>query len=112
MVALHFTDMAALRRSVEIDGILHAASDEEIEAAQNAYLVDGMPFIFGSDLSYDHNLNHFLRSCPTMGVGHGCHDHILAQQIQARAMFRWQEERRALRADVLPLRRPRAAETG
>lgn len=68
MVALHFTDMAALRRSVEIDGILHAASDEEIEAAQNAYLVDGMPFILGSDLSYDHNLKHFLRSCPPMGV--------------------------------------------
>jgi len=68
MVALYLTDMAALRRSVEIDGILYAASDEEIEAAQSAYLVDGMPFILGSDFSYDHNLNHFLRSCPTMGV--------------------------------------------
>jgi hypothetical protein len=45
-------------------------------------------------------------------VEHGGHDHILAQQIQARAMLRWQEERRALRADVLPFRRPRAPDTG
>lgn len=45
-------------------------------------------------------------------VDHGGHDHILAQQIQARAMLRWQEERRALRADILPFRRPGAADTG
>jgi len=45
-------------------------------------------------------------------VDHGGHNHILAQQIQARAMLRWQEERRALRADVLPFRRPRTADTG
>lgn len=45
-------------------------------------------------------------------VEHDGHDHILAQQIQARAMLRSQEERRALRADVLPFRRPRAADTG
>lgn len=33
------------------------------------------------------------------------HQHILAQHIQARAMFRRQEERRASRADVLPFPR-------
>lgn len=27
-----------------------------------------MPFILGSDGAYDHHLNRFLRSCPTMGV--------------------------------------------
>ncbi|WP_217983775.1 site-specific integrase [Sphingopyxis sp. GW247-27LB] len=27
-----------------------------------------MPFILRDDGSYDHHLNHFLRSCPTMGV--------------------------------------------
>jgi site-specific recombinase XerD len=68
MTTLHFTDMAALCRSVEIDGVRHSASPDEIEAAQAAYLIDGMPFILGSDHSYDHNLNLFLRSCPTMGV--------------------------------------------
>jgi len=68
MVTLHFTDMAALRRSVDIKGVLHSATVEEIEAAEAAHLVDGMPFILGTDASYDHNLNLFLRSCPTMGV--------------------------------------------
>lgn len=68
MTTLHFTDMAALCRSVEIDGVRHSATADEIEAAQAAHLVDGMPFILGTDHSYDLNLNLFLRSCPTMGV--------------------------------------------
>ena len=53
-----------------------------------------------------------LASRETDQADQGGHDHILAQQIQARAMLRRQEERRALRADVLPFRRPRAADTG
>jgi hypothetical protein len=40
------------------------------------------------------------------------HVHILAQYIQARAMLRQQEERRASRADVLPFPRQRTGDVG
>jgi len=42
----------------------------------------------------------------------GGHLHILAQYIQARAMLRRQEERRASRADVLPFPRQRIGDVG
>jgi site-specific recombinase XerD len=65
---LFFTDLSALRRSVTADGVTHELSAEEITAADSIGLVEGMPFILGRDGSYDHHLNRFLRSCPTMGV--------------------------------------------
>jgi hypothetical protein len=65
---LFFTDPAALRRAVTIDGMVHALSTAEIEVAESAGLADGMPFIPGADGRYDHHLNRFFRACPTMGV--------------------------------------------
>jgi len=53
---------------VIIDGVSHALSPEELVAAGTCGLVEGMPFILHDDDSYDHHLNQFLRSCPTMGV--------------------------------------------
>ena len=68
MPRLFFTDLSALRRSVTADGVTHELSTDEIEAAENIGLVAGMPFILGPEGGYDHNLNRFLRSCPTMGI--------------------------------------------
>jgi|SRR5579859_5837945 len=65
---LYFTDLFALRRSVTADGVTHELSADEITAAESIGLVEGMPFILGRDGTYDHHLNRFLRSCPTMGV--------------------------------------------
>lgn len=65
---LYFTDLSALRRSVTADGVTHELSADEIAAAESVGLVEGMPFILGRDGTYDHHLNRFLRSCPTMGV--------------------------------------------
>ncbi len=68
MPQLFFTDLSAVRRSVTVDGVTHELSTDEITAAASIGLVEGMPFILGSDGTYDHHLNRFLRSCPTMGV--------------------------------------------
>lgn len=68
MPQLFFTDPSALRRSVTADGMTHELSTDEIAAAESISLVEGMPFILGTDGTYDHHLNRFLRSCPTMGV--------------------------------------------
>ncbi|SDN37994.1 site-specific integrase [Ensifer sp. YR511] len=68
MPQLFFTDLSALPRSVTIDGVAHALEADKIAAAEKLGLVEGMPFILGGEGSYDHNLNRFLRSCPTMGV--------------------------------------------
>jgi site-specific recombinase XerD len=65
---LFFTDLSALRRSVTIDGVTHELSAAAIAAAESSGLADGIPFILGSDGSYDHGLNRFFRCCPTMGV--------------------------------------------
>ena len=65
---LYFTDLSALRRSVTADGVTHELTAAEIAAAESIGLVEGMPFILGRDGIYDHHLNRFLRSCPTMGV--------------------------------------------
>jgi site-specific recombinase XerD len=63
-----FTDLSAVHRSVTVHGATYELSSDEIAAADNIGLVEGMPFILGSDGAYDHHLNRFLRSCPTMGV--------------------------------------------
>jgi site-specific recombinase XerD len=68
MPQLFFTDLSALRRAVMLDGVIHELSAAEISAAESSGLVDGMPFILGPDGAYDHHLNRFFRSCPTMGV--------------------------------------------
>lgn len=68
MPQIFFADIAALRRSVKVDGVVHALSADEVTTAENLGLVDGMPFILGDDGSYDHDLNRFFRACPTMGV--------------------------------------------
>lgn len=65
---LFFTDLSALRRSVTVDGVIHALSTAEIAAAESLALVEGMPFILGDDGSYDHDVNRFFRACPTLGV--------------------------------------------
>src|SRR5579875_613575 len=39
-----------------------------IAAAHRSGLSGRIPFILGDDGSYDHDLNRFLRACPTMGV--------------------------------------------
>jgi site-specific recombinase XerD len=57
-----------MHRSVTVHDTTYELSSDEIAAADNIGLVDGMPFILGSDGGYDHNLNRFLRCCPTMGV--------------------------------------------
>ncbi|MDJ1637438.1 tyrosine-type recombinase/integrase [Rhizobium rhizogenes] len=48
--------------------MVHALSTDEVTAAKNLALVEGMPFILGDDGSYDHDLNRFFRACPTLGV--------------------------------------------
>ncbi|WP_371422407.1 tyrosine-type recombinase/integrase [Tardiphaga sp.] len=68
IVQLYFTDRSALRRSAIIDGTVFSLSAEEIAAAEEEGLVDGIPFILGAGGSYDHRLNAFFRACPTMGV--------------------------------------------
>lgn len=68
MPHLYFTDLAALREPVTMDGVTRRLSAAAIAAAENSGLVDGMPFILGDDGSYDHDLNRFFRACPTMGV--------------------------------------------
>ncbi|KOX56243.1 integrase [Streptomyces purpurogeneiscleroticus] len=68
MPQLFFTDLSAMHRSVTVHGTTYELSSDEIAAADNVGLVEGMPFILGSDGGYDHNLNRFLRFCPTMGV--------------------------------------------
>jgi len=68
MPQLFFTDLSALFRSATVDGVTHQLSAAQIAAAGNIGLVDGMPFILGPDGTYDHQLNRFLRACPTMGV--------------------------------------------
>lgn len=68
MPQLYFTDLGALRRSVDFGGVTQELSEEVIVAAESIGLIDGMPFILGPDGSYDHDLNRFFRACPTMGV--------------------------------------------
>ena len=68
MPKLFFTDLSALRQSVTLDGVVHTLSVDEITAAENLDLVDGMPFILDQDGSYNHDLNRFFRACPTLGV--------------------------------------------
>lgn len=68
MPQLYFTDRSALRARVMVDGASVGLSEEEISAANNLHLVDGMPFILGTDGSYDNELNRFFRACPTLGV--------------------------------------------
>lgn len=68
MPQLFFTDLSAMHRSVTVHDTTYELSSDEIAAADNIGLVEGMPFILGSDGGYDHNLNRFLRCCPTMGV--------------------------------------------
>ena len=68
MPQLFFTDLSALSRSAMIDGVTDALSADEIAAASNIGLVEGMPFILGDDGTYDHHLNRFFRTCPTMGL--------------------------------------------
>ncbi|BCG83556.1 integrase (plasmid) [Mesorhizobium sp. 113-3-3] len=51
-----------------VHGTTYELSSDEIAAADNVGLIEGMPFIPGSDGAYDHHLNRFLRSCPIMGV--------------------------------------------
>jgi len=65
---LFFTDPASLHRTATIDGVVHGLTAEEIAAAETLGLVEGMPFVLRDDGGYDHQLNRFLRSCPTMGV--------------------------------------------
>lgn len=68
MPQLFFTDRAALHRSVTAGDVAHSLPAETITAAERFGLSDGMPFVLGSDGSYDHDLNRFFRACPTMGV--------------------------------------------
>ncbi len=68
MPQLFITDLSAVHRSVTVHGTTYELSSDEIAAPDNVGLVEGMPFILGSDGAYDHHLNRFLRSCPTMGV--------------------------------------------
>ena len=68
MPQLFITDLSAVHRSVTVHGTTYELSSDEIAAADNVGLVEGMPFILGSDGAYDHHLSRFLRSCPTMGV--------------------------------------------
>jgi site-specific recombinase XerD len=68
MPQLFFTDLSAVHRSMTVDGATYELSSDEIAAAGNIGLIEGMPFILGSDGAYDHHLNRFLRSCPTIGV--------------------------------------------
>ncbi len=68
MPELYFTDLAALALPVTVDDVEVRLSKSEITSAQDLGLVDGMPFILGSDGTYDHDLNRFFRSCPTIGV--------------------------------------------
>ena len=65
---IFFTDLSCLHRTAAIDGVVHGLSAVEIAAAGKCGLIDGVPFILRDDGSYDHQLNHFLRSCPSMGV--------------------------------------------
>ncbi len=65
---LFFTDLSSLPSTVAIDGQVHGLTPDEISAANSCGLVEGMPFILHDDGSYDHQLNRFFRSCPTMGV--------------------------------------------
>ncbi|SJM35263.1 tyrosine-type recombinase/integrase [Mesorhizobium delmotii] len=48
--------------------MVHALSANEVAAAENLDLADGMPFILGDDGGYDPDLNRFFRACPTLGV--------------------------------------------
>ncbi len=68
MPQLYFTDLSALRRSVTVNGVTHELSADERAAAESIGLIEAMPFVLGRDGAYDHHLNRFLRSCPTMGV--------------------------------------------
>ena len=68
MPQLFFTDLSALGHSVTLDGTTHELSADDIAAAGSIGLVEGMPFILEKDGSYDHHLNRFFRSGPTMGV--------------------------------------------
>lgn len=68
MPQLFFTNLSAMHRSVTVHGTTYELSSDEIAAADNVGLIEGMPFILGSDGGYDHHLNRFLRLCPTMGV--------------------------------------------
>ncbi len=68
MPELYFTDLSALRRSVTVNGVTHELSADERATAESIGLIEGLPFVLGRDGSYDHQLNRFLRSCPTMGV--------------------------------------------
>ncbi|WP_458732691.1 tyrosine-type recombinase/integrase [Sphingobium xenophagum] len=65
---LFFTDPSSLHHTAIIDGVVHGLSPEEVAAAETCGLVEGMPFILRDDGTYDHHLNNFFRSCPTMGV--------------------------------------------
>lgn len=68
MPQLYFTDLSALRRSVTVNGVTHELSADERAATQSVGLIEAMPFVLGRDGAYDHHLNRFFRSCPTMGV--------------------------------------------
>lgn len=68
MPQLFFTDLAALKMPAIVEGVVEQLTAEEIAAAEDFGLVEGMPFILGEDGSYDHNLNRFFRAAPTMGV--------------------------------------------
>ena len=68
MPELYFTDLAALALPVTVNGTEVQLSEDEIAKAQDYGLVEGMPFILGADGTYDHDLNRFFRSCPTIGV--------------------------------------------
>lgn len=65
---LFITDPSSLLRTAVIDGVVQGLTAEEIAAAERVGLIEGMPFILRDDGTYDHRLNRFLRSCPTMGV--------------------------------------------
>ncbi|PCI43164.1 MAG: integrase [Alphaproteobacteria bacterium] len=68
MPQLCFTDLDALDSVVTLDGVTSKLSVETIALARSFGLVDGMPFILSDDGSYDHDINRFFRTCPTMGV--------------------------------------------
>ncbi|HWL19140.1 MAG TPA: site-specific integrase [Bradyrhizobium sp.] len=65
---LYFTELCALRPSDAVDGLTPHLSAAAIAAAERCGLSDGIPFILNADGGYDLHLNHFFRSCPTMGV--------------------------------------------
>jgi Phage integrase, N-terminal SAM-like domain len=65
---IFFTDLAALRRPLAIDGGIHDLPAVALMAARASGLSDGMPFILGEEGGYDQDLNRFFRACPTMGV--------------------------------------------